>query len=177
MRRPPLVAALLALTLAGCAGGTGQTPSAAPSPEPSVAPATASPETVILGVTIHWDGTSCDFLGPRVIRDGTTARFEYTFDEGTDPPLGIVNGVRPGTTWDMVLEGTGTSPISENIPDWAILTGVAQITPGTSALYTIRSDIAGQPVGGYYVGCHTAPADSGGTDKAYAAALLLIAGP
>lgn len=178
MRMRRLLAGLLALTLVGCTGGASQAPSVERSPEPSVAPPATSPEpAVILGVTVHWDGTRCNYLGPTVIIDGTTVRFEYTFDEGTDPPLLVVNGVRPGTTWDMVVEGTSAVPLSERIPDWVVLRGYANIDAGTSALYAIDSDIAGEPVGGYYVGCHTAPVARGGTDMAYPAALLLIAGP
>jgi hypothetical protein len=178
MRRPLLLAGLLALALAGCAGGASPAPSVEPSPEPSVGPPAASPEgPVILGVTVHWDGTDCIYQGPMVIRDGTTTRFEYTFDEGTDPPLLVINGARPGTTWDMVVESLRTGPVSKDFPDWVIVTGYANIDPGTSALYSIVSDIAGEPVGGYFVGCATAPEAMGGTDKMYPAALLLISGP
>jgi hypothetical protein len=178
MRTRSLLAGLLAMALAGCTGGTSQAPSVEPSPGPTALPA-ASPEPslVILGVTVHWDGTKCTYLGPTVIRDGTTARFEYTFDEGTEPPLLVISGVRPATTWDMVLEGSRVSPISENVPDWVISGDVANIDAGTSALHSIDSDIGGVPVGGYFVGCATAPADEGGTDKMYPAALLEIAGP
>lgn len=177
----PLLAGLLALALAGCSGGAGQVPSLRPSPEPSPIPATSADglparEALVLDVGVHWDGVRCTYVGPAVITDGTTTRFEYTFDEGTDAPLLFVGGVLPGTSWDEVLEYVATHRASD-VPAWVILTGYANIPPGTSSLYTISTEIAGQPVGGYLVGCATAPFGDGGTDVMYPAALLLVAGP
>jgi hypothetical protein len=180
MRTRSLIVGLAALALAGCTGSVSQAPDVAPSPIPSTAPPVTSAEPtgspVILGVTVHWDGTKCIYDGPTEIRDGTTARFDYTFDEGTDPPLLVVVGVTPGTTWQMITETARTAPASQ-LPVWAVGDGFARIDPGTSALYTLGIDIGGQPVGGYHVGCLTAPADQGGTDKIYPAALVKLAGP
>jgi hypothetical protein len=181
MRTRPLLAGLLVLALAGCSGGAGQSPSLRPSPEPTPIPATpadGSPtgEAFVLDVGVHWDGVACSYVGPTVITDGTTTRVEYTFDEGTDAPLLFIGGVVPGTSWDEVLEYVATHRASV-APGWVILTGYANIPPGTSSLYTISTEVAGRPVGGYFVGCATAPIVDGGTDVMYPAALLLVAGP
>jgi hypothetical protein len=180
-RTRALLASLLAVSLAACAGGPSQAPAGgAGTAEPATtsSPAVPSPSTevVVLGVTVHWDGARCVFEGPTVITDGTTLRVDYTFDEGTDPPLLVIVGVTPGTTWDMILERARTHPASD-APDWAIIEGFANIAGGTSALYTVASELAGKPVGGHFVGCATAPAEDGGTDVLYPAALLLVAGP
>ncbi len=177
MRSQYLIVGLLAVAMAGCASGGSQSPAGGSnraSPSPS-APTSTEP-LVILGVRVHWDGAQCSYEGPMVIRAGTTTRFEYTFDEGLDAPLLVVAGARPGTTWEMVVEATQTYRASE-VPPWAIVTGIATIQAGTSALYPVDSDIAGEAVGGYFVGCATAPISDGGTDVMYPAALLLISGP
>lgn len=176
-----LLAGLLAasLSLAGCGASANPTSSPEPSAEASTVPSTQPGppgSLVILGVTVHWNGTQCIYRGDPVIRDGTTIRVEYTFDDGTDPPLLFIGGVVPGTTWDTFVDYVATHPASE-APPWVILSHYALIDAGTSALYTIDAVIAGRRVGGYAVGCATAPANTGGTDTMYPAALLLIAGP
>lgn len=177
----PFLAGLLAFALAGCAGGAGQVPSLRPSSEPTPVHATSTDgiptgEAFVLDVGVHWDGVACTYIGPAVIADGTMTRIEYTFDEGTDAPLLFVGGVVPGTSWDEVLEYVATHRASE-APGWVILTGYANIPPGTSSLFTISTEIAGRPVGGFFVGCATAPIADGGSDVMYPAALLLVAGP
>jgi hypothetical protein len=106
-----------------------------------------------------------------VIKDGTLTRFEYI---GDNAPLLVIVGVKPGTTWDTIVDVTQTRPASE-VPEWVIVTGYANILEDTSSLFTISATLGGMPVGGYFVGCATAPAEDGGTDVMYPAALLEVA--
>lgn len=185
MRTPLVAAGLLALVIGACTTGANPSPTVEPAAEPSVARAslpapqpTADVEPLELAVT--WDGTACSYLGPTVIPDGTLARFTYsvTVEVGVATPLLAVLGVTPGTTWETIVEYVEGHAASE-VPAWAIITGHAEIPENSSAIFTVsrRAGGAGPVVGGYLVGCATAPASDGGSDVMYPAALLEIAGP
>jgi hypothetical protein len=145
--------------------------SPAPQPTADVAP---------LELAVTWDGTTCAYQGPTVIPDGTLTRFTYSLTVAVGPttPLLFVIGVTPGTTWDVIVEYVKGHAASD-IPAWAIVTGHAEIAENSSAIFTVSRSAGGvgPEVGGYFVGCATAPASDGGSDVVYPAALLEIAGP
>lgn len=173
----PLFASLLVMSLlismTGVCVGQGGDESPLPSAGPSPAP---SDQIELLDVAVLWDGTGCIYEGPTVIPAGTLVRFAYSVDGevGIKTPLLVIIGVEPGTTWDPIVEHTSTRPASA-IPDWVILTGYTTVVENSSGLFTITNEIAGMPVGGYFIGCATAPASDGGSDTMYPAALLEVA--
>ncbi len=179
MRNRVFLAGLLVLSLAECASGASSpAPSTATSPPVAASPSivASTPKTAPLGVEVRWDGSQCTYLGPTVILDGTLTRF--TFTSGDTVPLElIVVGVEPGTTFDQIVADIETHPgQADQPPAYAILMGLANIPPNSSALFTISSKIWGiTPVGGYFVGCATGPKPEG-TDMMYPAALLQVAG-
>jgi hypothetical protein len=145
--------------------------SPAPQPTADVAP---------LELAVTWDGTTCAYQGPTVIPDGTLTRFTYslTVEVGPTTPILGVMGVTPGTTWDVIVEYVKGHSASD-VPAWVITVGFAQIPENSSAIFTVSSRAGGfgPEVGGYFVGCATAPAADGGSDVMYPAALLEIAAP
>jgi hypothetical protein len=179
MMRPTQIAmvGLLTVSLAACTTGASQSPGG-PSPQPSVAPSTAtspapSHEAEILDLKVTFDGTSCTYVGPTVILDGTLTRFRYEASASAEPSVLVVIGVYPGTTWEDVEQ---TLPSSDT-PQWATLHSFLNVEAGSSGLFTIRSDVVGQAMGGYFVGCATHAEANGGSDHMYPATLLEIAGP
>jgi hypothetical protein len=189
MRTRHLMAGLLAVTLAACTSGASSTPS----PEPTVAPAPqatptaiATPEpastpaptstTAALSVKVTFDGEACTYIGPMVIPDGTVVRFEFVPDQEVLGASLIVYGIRPGTTYQDLLDSIANSDaddISIGIPDW-VYQPTATWTQGASTmLYTVErvkhgSDGVDYTVGGYHVMCDT--------PKGYPAAQLSVAG-
>lgn len=184
MRTSLAVAGLLALAVGACTVGANPSPTIEPSAEPSVAAASspapqATPDVAPLELAVSWDGTKCSYQGPTVIPDGTLTQFTYSVagEVGLATPILAVVGVTPGTTWETIVEYAGTHAASDT-PDWVILTGFANIPENSSAMFTVsrRAGGDGPDTGGYLVGCATAPAEDGGTDVMYPAALLEIAG-
>lgn len=188
MRRHVLLAGLLSMALAACSGA-GASPNDESTPEPSVpAASTQAPtqpsEDDALDVEVVWDGTDCTYVGPTVIMVGALTRFTYSVD-GVDPeeaPTASISGVRPGTSWDMVVDYWSKSevivpPTSPSPNEWLLFPGTAFIFPDSTFTVTIATDVYGEPIGGYFVGCTTGPKDGGGDGVMHPAALLEIAGP
>ena len=180
MQNRMLLAGTLVVLLAGCSSGAGATPGAASTPRPSIAvavPSAASPtaKAAPLEVAVRWDGSTCTYLGPTVILDGTLTRFTFTSTD-TVPLMLVVIGVEPGITFDRILADVKSGLPADQPPAYVIQMGFANIPANSSALFTISSTIGvNQPVGGYFVGCATDPKPEG-TDVMYPAALLQIAG-
>jgi hypothetical protein len=181
MRNRMLPAGLLVLLMAGCSSSAAGTPAAMSTPRPSTAiaaPSVAAPtaKAAPLEVAVQWDGSKCTYLGPTVILDGTLTRFTFTAT-GTVPLELVIVGVEPGTTWEQIQADAKTGLRSDEPPAYVILTGLANIPANSSALFTIstKAGVGETPVGGWFVGCGTAPKPEG-TDVMYPAVLLQVAG-
>ncbi len=178
-----LLGGLLALSLAACTGGTSPSPgepSEDPSVAPSVVPSTepspmATQAAEPLALSVAFDGETCTYTGPWVVPDGTLAEFSYTADAPTEPSVLVVIATLPGTTWEQILKDAETRPGSE-IPDYISQLAFVNIESGDSALFTIRSALHEQQFAGYLVGCATAPADEGGSDRMFPAAFVEAGG-
>ncbi|HSG87050.1 MAG TPA: hypothetical protein VLA23_11990 [Candidatus Limnocylindrales bacterium] len=171
-----LLGGLLALSLAACTGGTSPSPSEDPSVAPSVAPSTepspmASQAAEPLALSVAFDGETCTYTGPWVVPDGTLAEFSYTADAPTEPSILVVMAALPGATWEQILRDAETRPGSE-MPDYISQLAFVSVESGDSALFTIRSALREQQFAGYLVGCATAPADEGGSDRMFPAAFI-----
>jgi len=177
MRTRYLIAGLLTISLVGCAGAATPAPTPEPTPQPTVAPSTPepvaspSPSPTALGVTVTFDGTDCNYIGPSIIPDGTVLRFQYVPDQEQGASYLDVYGVRPGTTpEDFGPNGVGS--VYEP-PDWVFRSTVAWVHGTGAMLYTIESVKQGKDgvdytVGGYHVACST--------PEMYLAAQLSVAG-
>lgn len=189
MRSRMLLVGALAVVLAACSAGSGQTPSLATSAGQSVAPQySPTPAPTIkddaLELAVTWDGATCTYEGPTVIIDGTLARFNYSAQDqvGLDAPVVVViSGVAPGTSWESIVaywkdntvESTSTD---QPAPDWLHWPGTLFIAPESSRGFTVSTDMFGDPIGGYFVGCTSGPERDGGSGIMFPATLLEIAG-
>ncbi len=178
MRTRYLIAGLLTISLVGCTGAATPAPTPEPTPQPTVAPSTPepvaspSPTAAALGVTVTFDGTDCNYIGPSIIPDGTVLRFQYFPDQAVAASSYlIVYAVKPGTTLEDAPED-GTSTVYE-APDWAYESTFAYVHGTGAMLYTIESVKQGKDgvdytVGGYHVACDM--------PEMYFAAQLSVAG-
>jgi hypothetical protein len=184
MRRQLSFVAAIALLLAACTA-PGSAPTAIPAtatPVPATpAPATpAAPTTAApIDVTVTFNGSTCVYAGPLVVREGTSLRFALANvgvagGASADHAALIVAPVVDGTTWDTIVTYVATHAATE-IPAWVKLPdGV-----GTQAIQILYPETAalGQTLSlmmlrnAYYVGCHTAPET---TDRAFPATLILV---
>ncbi|MCJ7712819.1 MAG: hypothetical protein MUQ32_18535 [Chloroflexi bacterium] len=115
----------------------------------------------MLEVKVTFDGETCTYLGPSVIPDGTVVKFEYAPDLEVAGSYLMVYGVKPGTTFEDLLESLigDDADISTDIPDW-VYQETASWTTGGTMLYPIESVKRGQDgvdyqVDGYQVMCTT----------------------
>lgn len=189
MRSRMLLAGGLAVVLAACSTGSGQTPGGVASPEPSAVPQASptTPPTVhvpALELAVTWDGASCTYEGPTVIIDKTLARFTYHAKDQVsldDPVVATISGVTPGTSWDSIVaywrEHKVVGPSSEfPAPDWLHWPGTLFVAPEGTMAFTVSTDVYGDPIGGYFVGCTSGPEADGGSGIMAPATLLEIAG-
>lgn len=186
MRTRLLMAGLLILAIAGCTSGS--TPAAEPSatanPEPSTAPAmTPTPGPAVLDVKVTFDGGTCTYLGPTVILDGTLVRFEYLPETNFGDTYLLIYGVKPGTTWQIMVEESERGGASDP-PSWVYEDTASWIQGAGTMLYTIESVKMGltnphtdHAVGGFGLGCATPDWYVDDPSGLYHAALLTIAGP
>ena len=190
MRTRLLVAGLLILAIAGCTSGSTPAvePSATANPEPSTAPAntptpTPAPTRAVLDVKVTFDGATCTYLGPTVILDGTLVRFEYLPEANFSGTSLLIYGVKPGTTWETMIERGATNAFSD-VPSWVYEDTASWVTGAGTMLYTVESVKMGltnphtdHAVGGFGLGCVTPDSYVDDPDRVYHAALLTIAGP
>lgn len=170
MRTRFLLAGALSLAFAACSTGASPAPSvapsAAPTPQPTAAATpgpTSTSTTAALSVKVTFDGQTCTYLGPTVIVEGSVVRFEYVPDQAVAGSYLLVYGVRPGTTFDDLLESIAASEVNDvsiNIPDWVYQETASWIEGAGTMLYTIESvkqgtDGVDYEVGGYQVMCDT----------------------
>jgi hypothetical protein len=125
----------------------------------------------VLEVKVTFDGETCTYLGPSVIPDGTVMEFEYAPDQEAAGSYLIVYAVKPGTTWEMLLESLPGSVY--DAPEWVYQETAAGVQGAGTMLYSIAIEKMGKDgvdyeVGGYQVACNT-PA-------MYPAAQLSVAG-
>jgi hypothetical protein len=184
MGRQLNIVAAIALLLAACTS-SGAAPTAAPATATPV-PATPVPATPVaptlaapIDVTVTFDGSTCVYAGPLVVRETTTLRFSLAnvgtaAGPGADHSALVVAPVVDGTTWDTIVTYVATHAATEipawvNLPDGVGAQAVQVLYPETAALGQTLSLMMMRNA--YYVGCHTAPET---TDRAFPATLILV---
>jgi hypothetical protein len=184
MRTRILLISVVALALVACSTGTTAAPSPAASPSPapvgspSPSPAAASPSVTPLAVKVTFDGTTCSYLGPTVVPDGTPMRFEYS---NSTADGGLVVG---GVTSNVPANVLG-APIKHAsvIPAWfdqghydvlAATSGALEITLTNDPKAIVTDEMMSDPNPAdvaFFVGC---PTQETTTDTMYPAALIWL---
>lgn len=167
MKRFMTLVGMATLVVGACSAGA--SPTATPAPATPTAAPTAtpapSPSPTAASVTVHvtFDGQTCSYEGPAVVKAGTQIvwAFENTpeaikaSNEKGAMSLGselIILPVRPGTTWDMVMASKpapdGTKGDWSPPPDFLL---VDQGQVGLGPKSTVITTAAGE---GYLVTCN-----------------------
>jgi hypothetical protein len=174
MRARLILTGVAALALAACSSGAGSTvapsPSAAaPTPTPVVTPTPApsplsSAAATAVAVKVHFDGTTCAYLGPEAFPAGTLVEFEFTATPETADDVALI---LIGATSEIPADVLDHSLPATPDPAWVVATHEAiLIGPGNTYFTMAYRDPAEIAV---FVGCAANPE----TDNTmYPAALL-----
>lgn len=140
MRRSAILIAAAAILVTACSSGSTPSPSAIPpAPPPTTSPAPPSPSpspSPVANAEVTFDGTSCTYLGPKVVVSGTRMTIDFTvhYEPASVAHL-IVAAVKEGTTIADIAAWNSDHRPSEGYPPY--IEGIAagllttKVGPGT----------------------------------------------